>query len=270
MLRQRVISALIMAVIGLGALFLLPAEAFAAVAALLLAGLGGWEGARLAGLDSAISRYFLAALLLVACLAIHLLAPPDTLKWLLIATAAVWAICFAWLTRPQLGHSAGSGAMAFKIFVVCIILTGAWLALAWLQSLSPWLVVLLLILIASADTFAYFTGRHFGGPRLAPRISPGKTISGAAGGLMGAMILTSLATLILPDIPFSAAIAAGLALIIAMASIGGDLFISLLKRQRDLKDTSSLLPGHGGILDRFDSLSAALPLFALAVVLWGQ
>jgi phosphatidate cytidylyltransferase len=135
---------------------------------------------------------------------------------------------------------------------------------------SPWLVVMLLILIAAADTFAYFTGRHFGGPKLAPRISPGKTLSGAAGGLIGAMVLTALSAAALPDSPFTPLTGALLGLGLGMISIAGDLFISLLKRQRALKDTSALLPGHGGILDRFDSLVAALPFFALAVALWGQ
>lgn len=268
MLRQRVITALIMAVIGLSALFVLPAAAFAVAAALLLAGVGGWEGARLAGLDAMSWRFAHAAVLLAACLGLYLFVPASLLMWALVPVAAVWMLNFSWLSCPESGRL-GSGATALKLLTISIVLVGAWLALTWLQSISPWLVVLLLILIAAADTCAYFTGRHFGGPKLAPRISPGKTRSGAAGGLVGAMLLTALATLILPDMPFGPVAAAGLALGIALASIGGDLFISLLKRQRDLKDTSALLPGHGGVLDRFDSLSAALPLFALAVMFWG-
>ncbi len=269
MLKQRVITALIIAVIGLSALFLLPAPAFSVFVALLLAGLGGWEGARLAGLDSAMSRAGLVVMLLAGCLAIALLAPTGLLTAVLATTAAAWIICFAWLARPKLASCITVGTIAVKLLLLSIILIGGWLALSRLQALSPWLVVLLLILIASADTFAYFTGRHFGGPKLAPRISPGKTRAGAIGGLVGAMVLTALAALALPDMPFGPGLAAVVALLIALASIGGDLFISLLKRQRDLKDTSNLLPGHGGVLDRFDSLSAALPFFALAVMLWG-
>jgi phosphatidate cytidylyltransferase len=269
MLRQRLVTALVIAIIGLSALFLLPAPAFALFGAVLLAGLGGWEGSRLAGLDATGWRYGLGALLVAACLAIYFFAPDGLLMWLLVTTAAVWILNFSWLARPQLGRRPSRGTITVKLLVISIILVSASLALAWLQAISPWLVVLLLVLIASADTFAYFTGRHFGGPKLAPRISPGKTRSGAVGGLAGAMLLTAVATLVLPDMPFGPALAAGLALLIALASIGGDLFISLLKRHRELKDTSELLPGHGGVLDRFDSLSAALPLFTLAVMLWG-
>ncbi len=268
MLRQRVVTALILAVVGLSALFLLPAVAFAAAAALLLAGAGGWEAARLAGLDTHGQRFALALVLLGLCLALWLWLPPATTHWALLPACAIWLLNGAWLVRPGLGRNAGSTAVAGKIAVLVIILSGAWLALAWLQSSSPWLVVMLLILIAAADISAYFTGRHFGGPKLAPSISPGKTLSGAAGGLTGATALTALSAAVLPDSPFTPATGALLGLGIGIISIAGDLFISLLKRQRDLKDTSALLPGHGGVLDRFDSLVAALPFFALAVMFW--
>ncbi|MEN1729685.1 MAG: phosphatidate cytidylyltransferase [Pseudomonadota bacterium] len=141
----------------------------------------------------------------------------------------------------------------------------AWLAIAWLQQQSPWLPVLLIIIIAAADVGAYFTGRSVGGPKLAPRISPGKTWSGVAGGIVAAFIITTIAVLVLPDSPFSPWLAGTIALGLAAISVGGDLFFSLLKRQRGIKDSSHLLPGHGGILDRIDSLGAALPFFALAV-----
>ncbi len=270
MLRQRVITALILAAIGLSALFLLPTAVFAVAAALLLAGAGGWEAARLAGLDGRIQRMVVAVALPGLCLALSSWLPPAALHWALLPACAIWLLNLAWLSRPELGRGSGTGVMGGKLAVLALVLTGAWLALAWLHSVSPWLVVMLLILIAAADTFAYFTGRHFGGAKLAPRISPGKTRSGAIGGLAGAMAMTALAAAFLPDSPFTAAGGALVGLGLGLISIAGDLFISLLKRQRELKDTSALLPGHGGILDRFDSLSAALPFFALAVMLWGQ
>ena len=270
MLRQRVITALILAVVGLSALFLLPPPAFAVAAAGLLTGAGGWEAARLAGLDARAQRIALALVLLGICLALLLWLPSTAAHWVMLTACAIWLVNIAWLARPALGRGDRTAAIAGKLVVLAIILAGAWLALAWLQSSSPWLVVMLLILIAAADTFAYFTGRHFGGPKLAPRISPGKTRTGAAGGLAGATALTALSAFVLPDSPFTPAAGALVGLGLGMISIVGDLFISLLKRHRELKDTSALLPGHGGVLDRFDSLVAALPFFALAVVLWGQ
>jgi phosphatidate cytidylyltransferase len=270
MLRQRVITALILAIIGLSALFLLPAPAFAVAAALLLAGIGGWEAARLTGLDANGQRIAVALALLGLCLALSLWLPAAATHWALLPACAVWLLNMAWLARPTMGQHGQAAALAGKLAILAVILASAWLALAWLQGSSPWLVVMLLILIAAADTFAYFTGRHFGGLKLAPRISPGKTRSGAAGGLIGATALTALSASVLPDSPFTAAGGALVGLGLGMISIVGDLFISLLKRQRQLKDTSELLPGHGGILDRFDSLTAALPFFALAVMLWGQ
>ena len=234
MLRQRVITALILAAVGLSALFLLPAAAFAAAAALLLAGAGGWEAARLAGLDANGQRVALAAVLLALCLALWLWLPSATVHWALLPACAIWLVNIAWLTRPALGRSDRTAAIAGKLVVLAIILAGAWLALAWLQSNSPWLVVMLLILIAAADTFAYFTGRHFGGPKLAPRISPGKTRTGAAGGLAGATALTAMSAFVLPDSPFTPAAGALVGLGLGMISIIGDLFISLLTRQREL------------------------------------
>jgi phosphatidate cytidylyltransferase len=268
MLRQRVITALIMAVVGLSALFLLPPPAFALATALLLAGMGGWEAARLAGIDGRGLRLVVAALMLGICLGIELALP--TTPWILLPAAAVWLLNILWLARPQLGSGTSAGWPAAKLVVLAIILPTAWMAVSWLQATSPWLVFMVLILIAAADTFAYFTGRYFGGPKLAPRISPGKTRSGAVGGLLGAMTMTAAAAAVLPDSPFGPLQAAALGLGLGAISIAGDLYISLLKRQRGLKDTSALLPGHGGVLDRFDSMVAALPFFTLAVMLWGQ
>jgi phosphatidate cytidylyltransferase len=146
-----------------------------------------------------------------------------------------------------------------------LILLGAWLAVVQLQMQSAWLIVWLLCVIGAADIGAYFTGRGIGGPKLAARISPGKTWSGAVGGVLAALLVAPLAAYGLPAplVSLSAPMLALVGVGLAVVSIGGDLFISLLKRQAGLKDSSDLLPGHGGLLDRLDSLGAALPFFAL-------
>jgi len=254
----------VIATAGLAALFALPAAGFALLAGALLPLIGGWEAARLAGIDHPAGRWAFGGLLGLAALLVFRTELEPT--WLLVAGCALWLCNFGWLARASAGRSGTPGVIAAKIAVLAVILLTAWLALWQLQARSPWLVVLLVVVIAAADTGAYFSGRHFGGARLAPSISPGKTRAGAIGGLLAAAVLTPLAGAAIPITIFGGLQMAGLALVLALISIGGDLFISLLKRQRGLKDTSGALPGHGGILDRFDSLAAALPFYALAVM----
>ena len=279
MLKIRVVTAVIIATAFLTLLFTASPSLFSAVAAFIILGLGGWEAGQLAGLRQPINRWALGAVLLligvVAGAALGLITsnstaivgPEVTIPHLLIAPALLWLLLICWLSRPSFGAEATLAWLVTKLLVLAVILVSAWVALSWLQRESAWLVVMLIFIIAAADIGAYFTGRHFGGPKLAPRISPGKTWSGVAGGVVSTIIVSALASLALPEIPFSPVHAAAIALILAGISIGGDLFMSLLKRQQGIKDSSHLLPGHGGILDRIDSLAAALPFFALALVL---
>lgn len=269
MLSTRILTALVMVAVGLSALFALPAGGFSLFAIVVLVAPGSWEAARMAGLDAKTAQAAFTVLVTGVTLAAWAHFDRLPIAGVLMVACAAWLLAFCWLSRPALGRQAGRLVRAGKLALLGVVLFSTWFALSWLQAASPWYVFMLLMLIAAADTFAFFTGRHFGGARLAPRISPGKTRSGAIGGLAGAAALTALAAVILPETPFSAAFAAGLGLIVGMISIGGDLFISLLKRQVDLKDTSRLLPGHGGILDRFDSLAAAVPFFSLAVLFHG-
>ncbi len=256
-----------MAVVGLGALFLSPPPLFAALAGLVLLGLGGREAARLAGLDSepAVGTAFPAVLLLIG-LAVYGLRTPVATTTLLALGAMLWLGLLCWLARPHFG----TRLRLAKLLALAGVLICAWLALVTLQAVSPWLVLLVVLIIAAADIGAYFSGRAIGGPKLAPSISPGKTRAGAVGGLVAATVVTILAVTTLPDAPFSPLVAGAVGFVLALVSIGGDLLISLLKRQRGIKDSSTLLPGHGGILDRFDSLGAALPFFALAWLFLGQ
>lgn len=152
-------------------------------------------------------------------------------------------------------------------FMGSVMLPSAWLALANLRMSiqGPWLVLYLLMIVWSADTGAYFAGRLFGKHKLAARVSPNKTIEGLLGGLL-LVLLLSLSTLwLMPQYTFFSVVWVGLSVFVGLSSVVGDLFESLLKRQRGVKDSGSLLPGHGGILDRIDSLLAAAPVFALGL-----
>jgi len=128
-------------------------------------------------------------------------------------------------------------------------------------TLRPLEVLLVLLLVWIADTAAYFVGRSWGRRKLAPSISPGKSWEGAIGGLAGAAAYAIICGYFIPVTAWAAFTAA--AVLVAMASIVGDLFESAVKRQAGVKDSGTLLPGHGGILDRIDSATATLPLAAL-------
>ena len=140
----------------------------------------------------------------------------------------------------------------------------AWLALIMLHAEPArghaW-ALFVLLLIWMADTAAYFTGKRYGTTKLSPRISPNKTRAGAWGALVGGAVLAVVAGWLL-DVRGVALVAlVGLALLTVVASIVGDLVESLLKRQANVKDSGTLFPGHGGLLDRLDSLFAAIPVF---------
>lgn len=232
--------------------------------------------------------------------------PADTIITNGAGNFATWAHRF-WrygALRTQLAPTSGAmgaglpAAVAAKITapqrtVVCFagdgdfLMTGqelataviipAWCALAVIHSSQPrgpgWLLLVLLIVWA-ADSGAYFTGRKFGGQwfggrKLAPRISPNKTLEGVSGGVALAMLVALLGAWLIgaPASKFPAI--AGAAAITVLFCVAGDLFESLLKRHAGMKDSGSLIPGHGGVLDRVDSVLAALPVFALGKIWLG-
>lgn len=269
MLKSRVITSIVLATLVVSALLLLPPLWLSVVLAGLLLVAGGWESARLAGLDSGPAQ---GAWILLLCAAgagaIWLLHEPSRVPGAFGAAVAGWALLAFWLRFPDLGRAGAERFQPVKLVIVGLILVAAFAAIAWVHALNPWAVIFLLLLIGAADIGAFFAGHRFGGPKLAPRISPGKTWSGAIGGLLSATAAAALAATLLPGIPFGPGLAALSATLLVVVSVLGDLTISLLKRHRGLKDTSRLLPGHGGLLDRVDSLSAAAPAFAL--LFWWQ
>lgn len=268
MLKSRVITSLVLATLLLSALLLLPTTWLSVFLALMFLVAGGWESTRLAGLANIAMQ---VAWIVVLCAsgagliwATHI---PSAVPAILGAATVGWLALAMWLGFPQVGRPAVADRFQpLKLIVIGLILLAAFIAFSWLHFYSPWRVVFLVLIIAAADIGAFFTGPRFGGPKLAPVISPGKTWSGAAGGLVAAMVTAAIASRLVPDIPLGTVMAALFAALLVAYSIFGDLLISLFKRHRGLKDTSALLPGHGGMLDRVDGLSAAAPLFAL--MLW--
>ena len=133
-----------------------------------------------------------------------------------------------------------------------------------------WLILAVLILVWAADVGAYVAGKTWGSRKLLPRVSPGKTVEGLIGGLAFTQLLTLLALLYLGWNPVALLLGLATAALVVLFSIVGDLTESLFKREQGLKDSSSLLPGHGGVLDRIDSLTAAVPVFALCWIVIGE
>ncbi len=169
-----------------------------------------------------------------------------------------WLVAFVWLLRFPTPVPVWL-VLAGGVFV----LVPGWLAVATLQYASgPQWLMFFLILIASADSGAYFIGKSCGRTRLAPRVSPGKTWEGAGGGLLFVVVIALAGAFWFPLPPV---FLVSLSLAVAMASIVGDLTISMFKRNAGLKDSGRLFPGHGGILDRIDSMSAGAPLFVIGL-----
>ena len=277
MLRQRVITALILAGALIATLVFAPYPAQAMLFSLVAAA-GAWEWAALVGSKGVLSRVLYAAIILLLCGALWVglsLNGADAAlharPWLAIA-ALLWSAMLVGLKYYSAGRGVWGHAWV-RALMGWLMLTATWLAVAVCLTLinGPFIVFLLILTVAAADIGAYFTGRRFGQHALAAEISPAKTWEGFWGGML---CVGLLATLIWQNLPLSqlhlgwgSLMALGLAT--AGASVVGDLTVSLFKREVGLKDSGSLLPGHGGLLDRLDSICGAAPVFAFGLLLIG-
>lgn len=274
MLRSRILTALVLLGVFLACLFLLPEAAFAALVG-TVATFAAWEWAGLASFGARARGLFAAACALVYALlgvAFGMLHLDQSAAAALYALATVfWLfVAPAWLAR---GLSLESRLLALTTGALVII--PAALAMAALREHSPVLLLALLALVWIADSAAYFTGRLFGRRKLAPAISPGKTWEGLAGGLVASVAYAIILSIAAPGgLPSPENMAwVGYALIaVLLCGVGvvGDLFESAVKRRAGVKNSGSLLPGHGGVLDRIDSSTSTLPVAALAMFLYSR
>lgn len=262
MLKTRVITALFIAAVLIPAIFLMDRTAWAVLTGLITA-IGGWEFARLAGFCPS-GQWRFGILLGVLTLGAALGLPAALLDTL--GPFALGVSVMFWLgIVPFWLRARWQGIAHWKMALVgLVVLLPTWYALIALRERAPAWLFAALLLVALADISAYFFGRAFGRRKLAPNISPGKTWEGAFGAMGTVTVVVLFAQLLLgaPDVGRLVLLAV-LMPVLTLVSIAGDLFESLLKRQVGLKDSSQLLPGHGGILDRIDSHTAALPLMAL-------
>ena len=282
MTKTRILAALVMAPAAIGAVLLLPTGwlmLFSAVVFLVAL----WEWLKLSDIDDTLARSILLACNLALMVALvwgsrspHAGSLP--LFQLTVVLGVVWwLLALLWLRHYDFASSHDGNARVFKLAAATASVVPAWCALGVIHASEPhghrWLL-LALALVWAADSGAYFTGRRFGGQwfggrKLAPRISPNKTLEGVAGGVGLAMVVGVIGALLigarLGQLPAVALVAA----FTVLFSVAGDLFESLLKRHIGAKDSGTLIPGHGGVLDRIDSVLAALPVFALGKIWLG-
>ncbi|ACM32695.1 phosphatidate cytidylyltransferase [Diaphorobacter nitroreducens] len=274
MLKQRVITALVLLAILLPALFYPSFVPFAVVTLVMMAA-AAWEWGRLNGLGGGGSIGLGAACVVLCGLGWAAGWLHQPLPWLWLVGGAAWVLGGAALLRvgvagwPQLprGLRVAGGVLALWM---------AWLAVAQARVVGVNFLLSVLTLVWAADIFAYFAGRAFGlrftRNKLAPSISPGKSWEGVWGGMLGVLVLAAAWTAAdgawqasVPSL-YSRLAAQGVwllvvgALFMAAMSVVGDLVESLIKRSAGVKDSSGLLPGHGGVLDRIDALLPTLPL----------
>ncbi len=266
MLKQRIITGVVLVLALLASVYFLSTEVFALLT-LAVIGIGAWEWARLSGLQNLPLR--VGYLLMVVALAALAWWHTDRHDSMLAVFTGVgwWVVVLVILAVYHPQSEFRQGWRLLLRLAGIFTLVPAWVAITMIHYLSWKTLLFLFALIAIADTAAYFTGRAFGKTKLAPSLSPGKTREGVLGALLASGLWAALGAywmnLDLKDWFYFIA----LCLVTALISVAGDLFESLLKRQAGAKDSGRILPGHGGVLDRIDSLTAAAPVF-MAGLYW--
>ena len=265
MLKQRVITGLIVGGVFIGALFLLPMNVFLIFTGMVFLA-GAWEWSLISGLKNPVLRVIYLAAFTLIMVSLGWLsewgASAGVMQTLLIVAVSWWAFSVIWVQ----GYPSSRILWAYppvKMIMGFLTIAPAWLATLFLlnQPHGALLVLSVVLLVAGADVGAYFAGKQFGRTKLAAQVSPGKSWEGVCGGLLlsilvgvtiqvstGLFTWTLLLVLIIPTVFFS---------------VVGDLVESMVKRDSGVKDSGSILPGHGGVLDRIDGLVAAAPTFAL-------
>jgi phosphatidate cytidylyltransferase len=277
MLRQRVITGLIMAGIFLAAIIFLPLPGLALLLGILVC-MGAWEWTRLAGLSSPVARVLYVLVLMTALVALYgycqLGNTPsrEQVQPFLGVACLWWSFAMLWVK----GYPASAvlwRTVAMRCLMGLLILAPAWMSAVFLLSFprGGMLLVVMVLVVAAADIGAYFSGKTFGKHKLAVLVSPAKTWEGFWGGMVCCVLLAMLLWYVLPEQAAHINLISVVAVTVttALASVVGDLTVSMVKRESGVKDSGSLLPGHGGVLDRLDSLCGAAPVFALGLLLAG-
>lgn len=289
MLLTRIITASILASLIAVAVFVLPLEYFSLIMGLITL-LAAWEWSNLVGIESYKKGLFLFSLLvpmiglqfwtqlleLLAQLAdwTDVREHSGILEWFVIGPVLFWLTIMILIRNKPADILSIELRLKYKAFIGWFILLGAWMFLTRLRAFyGPEMTMYFLVLIWLADIAAYFSGKKWGVTKLAPEISPGKTLAGMYGALIVSLIAGAVFigyygyrdgfvwTRVFDFLLLS--------VLTVLVSIYGDLFISVVKRKVGVKDSGTLIPGHGGVLDRIDSLIAAIPVFYAGIILIG-
>jgi phosphatidate cytidylyltransferase len=264
MLKKRVLTALLILPLIIGILYL-PDWYFASAIAVII-GLGVWEFTKLIGLNSSWQRIFYLIIFFGLLYPTYLLP----LNLVLFIAFIWWLITFYLVASYPDADIKFYSSRLLRALSGWLIFIPFWLAVKALHTVGLYYLVMVLCLVWVMDIGSFFAGKSFGRHKLAPRVSPGKTVEGAVGGLIFAGIVVLV---------FNRFSGVGynlwwqwllVALVTVVFSVVGDLFESVLKRIAGAKDSSNLLPGHGGVFDRIDSLTAAVPVFTLGLLLFLQ
>ncbi len=299
MLKQRIITATILATVIVSAVLMLPSDYFSLIIAIIVL-IGAWEWLNLIDINSPAKRAAFIGTLIFAMLLIHLwtyileaLVPvmdnlaekykfqmtdirdqSGLLEWLIIPAVLFWLTIMLLIRKAPLQTLSLQLRSRYKALIGWCVLLAGWMFLSRLRLFyGSEMTLYFLLLIWVADIAAYFSGKKWGKTKLAPDISPGKTVEGVYGALVSAAVSAIILCIALSVIYGKAVtfMVAGdlmlLSIITVQISVYGDLFFSLVKRQRGVKDSGNLLPGHGGVLDRVDSLIAAAPVFYAGIYL---
>lgn len=268
MLKQRIITAFILIPLFLLILFYFPPKAFCLLTGLVILG-AGWEWSRLSGMQSLLPRLTYLAVLLLSLMSVLFIPMPLVL----LVTFAWWMVALVLVLLYPRGEAWLQKAVITRAVMGVFVLVPCWAAINVIRNdpMGIYALLYLLVLVFGSDSAAYFAGRYYGRHKLIPAVSPGKSWEG----VLGAMVFSTIFVLAVLWKGGNTPLAIwpwvlGLSLTTVAASILGDLFESLIKRIAGVKDSGNGLPGHGGLCDRIDSLTAAAPVFALGAFLLGQ
>ncbi len=287
MLFQRIITALVLVSVAITAIFTLPLDYFYLFIGVIVL-IAAWEWTGLSSIDSLVGKILFLVSLVLPMLFIFfwtyileflavLFAYPDIksysglLEWLVVGPVIFWIMMMLLIRKAPEELLALDLKKRYKVFIGWFVLFSAWMFLVKLRAFyGPEAVMYFLTLIWMADIAAYFSGKKFGKDKLSPLVSPGKTIQGMYGA-MGSALVCGVALALYYDYPILIATDfIMLSILTVLISIYGDLFFSLVKRINGVKDSGTILPGHGGVLDRIDSVIAAAPFYYAGVILIGR
>jgi len=260
----------------IGGIFFLPIEQFAYFIGFIVT-VAAWEWANLSGYESPVVRIAYAAVVALSIGATgYFMASNPGIDRIILAVGAVWWLfaCFLVIQYPK--QVSLWQAKPVRAVLGFLVLLPMWVGFMTLKSQphSALIIIYVMFLIWGADTGAYFAGKTWGDKKLAPNVSPGKSWAGFWGGLATTGLIAIIFTLsvnhwLQPMMMDDFILLAIITFITAIISVMGDLVESMMKRNRGIKDSSQLLPGHGGVLDRIDSMASAVPVFAFFLLLYG-